>query len=230
MAEAKSTIGHRTRDITGQTFFKLVVVSFDRLDSQRRSFWNCRCDCGGTISARSDSLAAGTTVSCGCENRRRVSEATRKHGQAWPARTPEYSIWCAMLQRCRNPKCKAFPDYGGRGIHVCERWSTFANFIADVGTRPSKAHSIDRINNDGSYEPGNVRWATTSQQAANKRKQKPPRTAKLLNFNGESLTIAGWAMRSGVTPECLRSRLHLGWSLERALAANGPLKGTGECF
>jgi hypothetical protein len=92
--------------------------------------------------------------------------ATRKHGEAI-ARTSEYKTWDSMRHRCRH---KARADYGGRGIMVCKRWDSFENFLADMGRRPSKQHSLDRINNDGNYEPDNCRWATKKQQAENRRK------------------------------------------------------------
>lgn len=89
-----------------------------------------------------------------------------RHGMS---KSPEHRAWQQMLQRCRNPKHRAYPSYGGRGISVCDRWLTFENFFEDVGQRPSAAHSIDRINNDGNYEPNNVRWASGAQQQRNRR-------------------------------------------------------------
>jgi hypothetical protein len=103
----------------------------------------------------------------------------KKHQQKnAPPRSPEYIAWSGMKQRCNNPKCKGYPNYGGRGIRVCDRWAdSYLNFLADMGRRPKRGYSLDRINNDGHYEPGNCRWADAKEQAANKRAQakRPPR-------------------------------------------------------
>ncbi|MET7347444.1 hypothetical protein [Streptomyces mirabilis] len=122
----------------------------------------CLCDCGTEHTVhRSD---WGKKVkSCGCLRR----ESVTTHGMS---DSPTYSTWESMIQRCTNPRCKDYADYGGRGITVCQRWRTFENFLADMGVKP-EGRSIDRIDNDGSYEPGNCRWATLSEQNSNQRRQ-----------------------------------------------------------
>jgi len=100
------------------------------------------------------------------------------------SRTNEYSIWSKIVTRCTNPETKDYPKYGGRGIQICDRWRDFANFFADVGHRPSLQHSLDRINNNGNYEPGNVRWATAKEQARNRRGN------HLVCLNGKVMTKA----------------------------------------
>ena len=116
-----------------------------------------------------------------------------------------------MLTRCYNPRYRQFNDYGGRGIRVCDRWRTsFENFLADVGFRPSPEHSIDRIENDGDYEPGNVTWATRQDQAAHTRRQ------RYVTFNRDTLTIGGWARRCRISVPALIKRLKR-WPLEKAL-------------
>lgn len=129
-------------------------------------------------------------------------------------RSTEYRAWQAMRTRCNNPKASKYSYYGGRGIKVCERWnSSFSTFLTDMGRRPL-GHSLDRFpDNDGNYEPGNVRWANRQQQDNNKR------TNHLITFKGETLPIGMWATRLGIPVETISSRLlHLGWSVDRALA------------
>jgi hypothetical protein len=129
----------------------------------------------------------------------------RTHGHCRDFKySPEYSAWNHMIQRCTNRDCKAWGAYGGRGISVCEQWRTFENFLADVGGRPSRAYSLDRINNDGNYEPGNVRWALKLTQARN------TRTNKFITFDSVTKCLAEWADQYGVNRETLRGRLSKG--------------------
>ena len=123
--------------------------------------------------------------------------------------TPEYSIWVAMRARCRGNH----RNYGARGITVCERWNSFANFLADMGPRPSKDHSIDRINNDGNYEPGNCRWATHQQQMRNRG------CNRYLTHNGETLMLVEWAERTGLLPHTILTRISRGWTIADALTS-----------
>lgn len=127
--------------------------------------------------------------------------------------TPEYEAWRSMIARCENPKLKNYKDYGGRGIKIHPEWrASFLAFFRDVGKRPSANKSLDRINNDGNYEPGNVRWATAKQQQRNRR------TSRVLVVNGESATVAEWAERNGLGLSTVKERLRRGWSPERAVA------------
>lgn len=130
----------------------------------------------------------------------------------------EYRAWRSMVARCCSSSCAAYPYYGGRGIKVCDRWrESFSAFLADMGRRPSEQHSIDRINNDGNYEPGNCRWATWTEQARNRRSN------VLIEHNGETLPLVVWAERCGMRPSALAMRLSYGWTIERMLSE--PLRG-----
>lgn len=161
-------------DLRGQRIGRLTII--DRAPAAGRPAWLCRCDCGSEINVRSAQLlhSRRPTRSCGCLRAEiaSINGATFTHGHArrlagWG--TPEFLSWKSMLQRCLNPKATGFDRYGGCGIRVCERWLSFENFLADMGSRPPE-RSLDRFPDKcGNYEPGNVRWATRAQQRANRR-------------------------------------------------------------
>lgn len=173
--------------------------------------WYCICECGNTFVTIAGSLRNGGTRSCGCLARelKEAGGPRRTHGQSGSA---EHGSWRGMLGRCRNPTDKKYPRYGGRGIQVCERWLSFENFLADMGQKPSLRHSLDRIDNDGNYEPGNCRWATDIEQANNRP------VAKLLTYNGQTKPLGIWARELGIGIWALRRRLLNGWAVERALS------------
>jgi hypothetical protein len=155
-------------DLSGQKFSRLTAL--ERALDAKGTRWICRCDCGNLVVVRGIYLRTGNTRSCGClakEQARNLCRSRATHGKR---NSPEYGVWHAMRQRCGDPNNKRFADYGGRGIRVCARWREFANFYSDMGPRPSDVYSIDRINNDGNYEPSNCRWATAKEQRANQRK------------------------------------------------------------
>jgi len=177
--------------------------------------WNCVCDCGETRIVGGYPLTTGASRSCGCLKREESAERAKrlkllyKHGGS---RTAEYQVWNALKQRCENPAHANYAAYGGRGITVCERWrDSFEAFLADMGPRPSRKHSIDRIDNAGNYEPGNCRWATVSEQARNRRSN------RILSFRGETLTLVEWSERTGLSMNVLKTRVKQGWSVERVL-------------
>jgi hypothetical protein len=127
-----------------------------------------------------------------------------------PSKTPEYRSWRMMIRRCTETKKHNYDRYGGRGIKVCERWLTFGNFVADMGQRPDGT-TLDRRDNDGDYEPGNCRWATTQEQNANKCMN------RLVTHNGETKALFEWAKQYGLRYETLRSRLRIGWPFDIAV-------------
>lgn len=134
-----------------------------------------------------------------------------RHGHSrFGQRSPTYESWAAMIQRCTSPNYKFYARYGGRGIKVCERWRDFRNFLADMGERPHGL-TLDRINNGGNYEPGNVRWATRRQQVWNSTKP------RLFCVGGEILPLSSWARRLGTRPSALLHRINRGWPITKAL-------------
>lgn len=204
----------------GDHFSRLTVIKYAgvrRIGTLRNAAraWECRCECGGNVTASTAQLRSGNTKSCGCLNRQRQHE---RGVAAYPAihgasKTPEFQSWNSMVHRCTNPKSRAYGNYGGRGIAVCDRWrNSFVNFLADMGPRPTPKHTIDRIDNNGPYSPDNCRWATRIEQARNTRR------SIVLDFNGQSLTLFEWAERSGVPYKTLRSRVNARWNVERILS------------
>jgi hypothetical protein len=151
-------------DIAGHRFGKLIAV--EKIGPE----WRCVCDCGRETVRAAGLLRSGHTRSCGCLRREHMmgNRLSTRHGEAG-RRTRTYVSWTSMMQRCHDERVPYFKNYGGRGIKVCARWHLYENFLADMGERPA-GRSLDRFpNNDGDYEPGNCRWATSAQQARNRR-------------------------------------------------------------
>jgi hypothetical protein len=185
-------------DLAGRRFGRLFVVG---IAERRRGFiyWLCRCDCGGQTSVRTGGLTRGKTVSCGCRAREARAQASLRHGKRG-SRT--YTAWVNMLARCTNQNRIEWPHYGGRGITVCDRWrDSFESFLADMGDAP-EGLTLDRIDNDGNYEPGNCRWASRTVQMRN------TRANRLLTFNGRTATMREWADVLGLKYSTLHKRLY----------------------
>jgi len=202
---------NKLRDFTGQTFGQVTVLNeLPRQNTHR--MWRCQCVCGRIWAVRDHSLCRQRHIkSCGCLKNQYISEANRTHGQS---HTAVYGIWIDMRKRCQNPKHKFFHHYGGRGIKVCERWNkSFEAFLKDMGERPSRKYSIERVDNDGDYCPENCIWALKIPQANNTRRNHK------LTFNGQTLTLAEWGRIITISADAIKQRLRLGWSTEDALTA-----------
>lgn len=166
--------------LTGRSFGRLSIVGYAGKESYKHHSWWWRCQCGAVGRSLALNLKAGRTTSCGCLMREVVGEMFSTHGHTRRGNDhPLYGTWKAMKQRCADPKCKSYPDYGARGISVCARWTEgeggetgFECFLADMGPKPTPAHSIDRKDNDGDYRPDNCRWATKSEQMRNRRRSR----------------------------------------------------------
>lgn len=196
-----------TRDI-GSVYWQLTVIGPSK---QLGTKWAdlCRCSCGKEIYVRRSDLRTGNTKSCGCSSRARSVEASKTHGMYG---TLTYQSWWAMKQRCTYPKHIEYHRYAKQGVKLCDRWMIFANFLEDMGVRPSKAHSIDRWpNGSGNYEPGNCRWATKVEQANN------CSTNRIITAFGETGTCTLIARKYGMKPSMVYRRLKRGWSPEDAL-------------
>ena len=197
----------RTRaheNLVGMKFGKLTVIGFCYMGSKGHSYWLCQCECGNYKVVRGSHLKSGNVKTCGCIAPRKT------HGMS---KTRIYNIWSKMLQRCYLKSNHAYSRYGGRGIIVCKEWHKFEPFYDwSIKHGYSGSLSIDRINNDGNYEPSNCRWATPKQQANNTRKN------RLITFDGRTKTMIQWAREKGIKQSTLSMRINkYGWSVEKAL-------------
>jgi len=200
--------------LAGDRFKFLVATGRTVRDERGRRAHEFRCDCGSIVVSDAWQVRNARRQSCGCQWRRSAGKALVRHGHGRAkAQTAEYHTWCHIKARCLVPTDKSFPRYGGRGVTVCARWQeSFEHFLADMGPRPSVAHSIDRVDNDGPYAPENCRWATRVEQARNKR------TSRLIDYQGEKISLAEACERAGAPYKRAHDRLQNGWSVDRALA------------
>ena len=205
-------------DEAGHVYGRLTVLYRAANDAHGCVRWHCRCVCGAEVDVEATKLRAGTVRSCGCLSREltvqrnKARTGTKRNGYS---HTVEYAALAAAHKRCENPKTPGYAYYGGRGIKVCPQWSLskagYEAFLAEVGPRPGDGYSLDRIDVNGDYAPGNVRWATAEQQANNRRSN------RTLVFNGMELTVAQWARRLHLTDAAVHARLQAGLPLDQVL-------------
>lgn len=191
----------KTIDMAGTTVNGVLVIA--KVESrQDRAAWLCRCACGANFNAVGTRLRLGRTKGCAQCSKLSARTAVTKHGLVG---TREYNSYNAMKSRCLNPKDKRYSRYGGRGISICDRWlESFVNFIEDMGMQPSREHSIERIDGDKGYEPGNCVWATRVEQANNRSNN------TLIEIGGRTQTITRWARESGVSRTVILNRMKRG--------------------
>lgn len=215
----------------GEKFNRLKILDEFKDGKNRKA--KVICECGTEKTVVKAKVVRGEIKSCGClsretakrniENTRRTRVLTKearskmggsgrfkkKHGMK---NSPEYSAWNSMINRCENPKSCSYKTHGARGISVCRDWrDSFEIFFKDMGVRPSKNHSIDRIDNDGDYTPENCRWATRTEQQSNKGNN------RVLAFNGKEMSVAEWSEELGIPYSRISKRLQYGWSDEKCL-------------
>lgn len=180
--------------------------------SVSRTFAKCLCDCGKMVDLCYMDVKTGHTKSCGCWKKQRL----KKLSDDTIGYKYERIIWWNMKRRCSDPSATSYSLYGGRGIKVCDRWvCSFHDFISDIGRRPSRAHSIERRDNNGNYEPSNCFWATDKEQANNRR------SSRMVTYRGETKSVALWSDELGLNYHRVRARILNGWDAERAF--NAPL-------
>lgn len=173
----------KVQNISGNKYGKLTVISFAGLSLDKHATWLCKCDCGVEKIIRANKLKMGYTKSCGCLLGESHLESSLKR-----KKSKEYRTWQHMKSRCHNPNTSGFENYGGRGIIVCAEWrNSYLTFLRDMGRSPSEYHSIDRIDNNGNYEPSNCKWATRSEQNSNTRR------TRFIRYKGEEKTITQWS-------------------------------------
>lgn len=202
--------------VPGERYGRLFVVAVGQVEDTYRYYAICWCDCNsGLKRIQFASLKSGIVVSCGCYQK----EVTSRHGLS---DHPSYDRWRHMMDRCYNTECAAYPNYGGRGIKVCSDWHDVAKYVEQLPDGYFKGAHLDRIDNDGDYEPTNVRWVTPKQNHGNRR------SARLISFNGAMLSATEWSTITGLPSSTITSRIDdQGWTEEQALTT--PVLSNSEC-
>jgi hypothetical protein len=218
---AKEDAGGTAKEVrVGDYFGLLTVKRMTGKSLNGGTTWECQCECGTIRKFGAYQLLYGARKSCGCSAGKFIAQARYIHGgNRRGETTDEYKVWQGVKRRCYNPNERVFEYYGGRGIIMCERWKTsFGNFLADMGARPSIAHSIDRIDSNGNYEPSNCRWATRSEQSNNRRSNRRE------TFNGETRNVREWERHLGWPNGTINARLQNGHAIASAITMGYPAK------
>lgn len=196
------------KDKTGQKFGRLTVIGLSHTGARGVAFWECSCECGGSITVIGRNLG-GATNSCGCIRKELNATYYVTHGLSG---TDTHRIWKGIVSRCTIPSATGYARYGAKGVSVCDRWSiSYENFLSDMGERPSKDYSVDRIDNTKGYSPENCRWATRLEQNRNTRSNRNITVDGITKCNSE------WAESIGVHESLIRQRMARGWSAEDAV-------------
>lgn len=206
------TLPKQAIDLTGRRFGRLVALGPISKSLSTQIIWRCVCDCGNSSDVISQSLRSGATISCGCWKSESFARAKTTHGLS---KTRLYRVWKGMVTRCTNANVPGYKDYGGRGIKIFPNWlddfQVFFDHVRLLDNCENVGYSLDRINNNGNYEPGNVRWATRTEQNRNSRHNRN------FTYDGKTQTITEWASEFGLRFATLDGRLRRGWDMERAL-------------
>jgi hypothetical protein len=193
-------------NLSGRTFSYLSVIA-----PHKDNKWQCKCVCGKVVFLSANRLLSGNTKSCGCKKSELCRVVNIKHGMA--DKTRLYGVWKSMRQRCQNPKAEKYPYYGGRGINVCKEWDDFSEFQKwALKNGYAEGLSIDRINQDGNYEPNNCRWVTQKEQLKNYSRN------IFIEYQGNTRNLSEWSELLGINSTTLSYRLKHGWSTEKAFA------------
>lgn len=204
-------MGRQRTNLLNQRFGELLVIEeapdYIQPNGKKITRWLCQCDCGNQTIVRSNNLKGGRTKSCGHQNEKHSHSAAANDGK----NTPTYNSWLAMKTRCYNSNAANYHNYGGRGIVVCDRWlNSFNAFLADMGECP-EGMSIDRIDNDGNYQPSNCKWSTKREQDNNRR------TNRNITLQGRTQTMTQWCRELNLNKDTIKRRLYRGWSEVDAL-------------
>ena len=194
-------------DLSGKIFAKLTVIKLSHRNSRGHAIWLVKCECGTQKAVAGHMLKGQKQISCGCVRARNLITQNIKHGLS---KSQIYYRWCGMIKRCRNPHCKQYPNYGGRGIAVCGRWLVFENFLEDMG-HPPKGMSLDRKDNNLGYSKENCRWATRKEQSRNTSRN------RIMLVADQKLVAKDAAKKVGLSYSKVLGRLHRGWDQQDAL-------------